>query len=393
MTSVQTLLVHYHEIGLKGRNRPTFEAALNRNLRKACADLAKVDPRVVSGRVVARLPEGAPAEAIAARAAKVFGVANVALATEIGFDMEQVCRIAHDVMTETPYETFAVRARIAHSDIGVSVREINEKVGAYLLEHAGGRVNLDAPERTCRIEVVRNRAMISASRLPGAGGLPVGVSGKVAVMLSAGIDSPVAAARLMRRGATCELIHFHSQPFTDGSSVRNVREITEVLTQRQFSSRLHLVPLAPLQQVVAAECPEPLRTIIYRRFMVRIAGAIAEAVGARALVSGDSLGQVASQTLENMAAVDAAAPMSVLRPLIGLDKLEIIDSAQDLGTFEISSAPCQDACVLFEPKSPTTRAKIPDLERAEASLDVRGLVQAAVDATEVESFRSASASS
>lgn len=384
---MHTLLVHYHEIGLKGRNRPTFEAALNRNLRRATADLAKIDPRVVSGRVIARLPEGAPADEIASRAATVYGVANVALAREIPFDLEQVCRVAQEVMAAEPYQTFAVRARIAHSEIGIKVREINEKVGAYLLEHVGGSVNLDEPERTCRIEIFRNRALISATRLPGAGGLPVGVSGKVAVMLSAGIDSPVAAARLMRRGAQCELIHFHSQPFTDGSSVRNVREITEILTQRQFESRLHLVPLAPLQQVVAAQAPEPLRTVLYRRFMVRIAGAIAANTGARALVSGDSLGQVASQTLENMAAVDAAAPMPVLRPLIGLDKLEIIESAQGLGTFEASSAPCQDACVLFEPKSPTTRAKIPDLERAESALDVDALVKAAVDATEVESFR------
>jgi tRNA uracil 4-sulfurtransferase len=384
---VQTLLVHYHEIGLKGRNRPTFEAALLRNLRRVTADLAKIDPRVISGRVVARLPEDAPGDAIAERCATVYGVANVALTREIAFDLDGVCRVAAEVMAEQPYETFAVRARVAHSEIGMKVREINEKVGAYLLEHVGGRVNLDDPERTCRIEIVRNRALISATRLQGAGGLPVGVSGKVAVLLSAGIDSPVAAARLMRRGAACEFIHFHSQPFTDGSSVRNVREILQILAARQYDCRLHIVPLAPIQQIVAAQAPEPLRTVLYRRFMVRIAGAIAAKTGAQALVSGDSLGQVASQTLENMAAVEDASPLPVLRPLIGLDKLEIIDSAQQLGTYEASSAPCQDACVLFEPKSPTTRARIPDLRRAEATLDVEAMVQAAVEATEIEFFR------
>lgn len=383
---MHTLLVHYHEIGLKGRNRPTFEAALNRNLRRACADLAKIDPRVISGRVIAPLPEGAPAAWVASRAATVYGVANVSLAREVRFDLEQVCDVALEVMRESPYETFAVRARIAHSEIGMGVREINEKVGAYLLEHAGGRVKLDDPERTCHIEIVRNRALIYAGRLPGAGGLPVGVSGKVAVMLSAGIDSPVAAARLMRRGAVCELIHFHSQPFTDASSVRNVREIAEILSHRQLDCRLHLVPLAPVQQAVAASAPDALRTVLYRRFMVRIAGAIGAATGARALVSGDSLGQVASQTLENMAAVDAVAAMPMLRPLIGLDKLEIIAEAEALGTFEASSAPCQDACVLFEPKSPTTRAKIADLERAEAAIEVDALVKAAVEGAETEMF-------
>lgn len=383
---MRTLIVHYHEIGLKGRNRPTFEAALRRNLRKSCADLAKIAPRSVSGRVLTAIPEGAPAEQIAARTAAVYGVANVSLAREVRFDFERICVEATEVMRERPYETFAVRARVAHSDIGMSAREINEKLGAYLLENLGGRVNLGDPERTCRVEVVRNRAMIYADRIAGAGGLPVGVSGKVGVMLSAGIDSPVAASRMQRRGALCEFIHFHSQPFTDGSSVRNVREIMETLARGQFSARLHVVPLAPVQQAVVAACPEGLRTVLYRRFMVRIASAIATATGATALVSGDSLGQVASQTLENMAAVDDASPMPILRPLVGLDKTEIIEAAQRLGTFETSSAPCQDACVLFEPTNPATRAKIPDLRRAEADLDIDALVAAAVGETQIERF-------
>lgn len=381
------VIVHYHEVGLKGRNRSMFERALVRNLVLSAADVAELRPRRLPGRIVVPMPEGADAGEIATRTARVFGIANFARARGGILDFDGICATAAEVMRARPYETFAVRARTAHSEFPLSGREINEKLGAWLLEHAGGRVNLSAPDRTCYVEIVGDLVLVYSDRIPGPGGLPVGVSGRVAVLLSAGIDSPVAAARMMRRGARCSFVHFHSQPFTDASSVRNTVELARILTRYQFESNLFLVPLAPAQQEIATQCPESLRTILYRRMMMRIASEIARRDGAKALVTGDSLGQVASQTLENLAAVEAAASMPVLRPLIGLDKTEIIAEAQGLDTFESSSAPCQEACVLFEPKNPATKARIIDTERAERALDLETLVRDAVDATELRSLR------
>lgn len=383
----QFLIVHYHEIGLKGRNRSVFERALVSNLRRATSDVCDLHPKRLPGRVVVPIPEGVDGAAVADRAGRVFGIANYALARGGKIDFDAICELAGREMRAARYETFAVRARTAHSTFPMSAREINEKLGAWLLENVGGRVNLSNPDRTCRVEIVGDLVLVYADRPSGPGGLPVGVSGRVAVLLSAGIDSPVAAARLMRRGAKCTFVHFHSQPFTDASSVRNTLEVAEILTRYQYDSTLHLVSLAPAQQLIATECPEALRTVLYRRMMVRIASELAARDKAVALVTGDSLGQVASQTLENLSVVEAASSLPILRPLVGMDKIEIIAEAQKLGTFEVSSAPCQEACVLFEPKSPATKARLLDAERAERALDMELLVSQAVASAEVRVLR------
>ena len=381
------LIVHYHEVGLKGGNRSLFERALVRNLSRATADMGPLKPRRLPGRIVADLPKDTDPAAITARAETVYGIANLARARggQIGFD--QICEVAGELMSAQQYETFAVRARVAHSTFGMSAREINEKLGAWLLEHVGKRVNLSEPNRTCYVEIVGDLVLVYVERLAGPGGLPVGTSGRVAVLLSAGIDSPVAAARMMRRGARATLIHFHSQPFTDASSARNVEEIAGTLTERQFESNLYLVPLAPAQQQIVTACPEELRTVLYRRMMMRIASEIARRDGAQALVTGDSLGQVASQTLENLAVVEDAATLPVLRPLIGRDKTEIIEEARALGTFEVSSAPCQEACVLFEPSNPVTKARLRDVERTETALDLETMTKEAADTAELRLVR------
>ena len=375
MAAATSLIVHYHEIGLKGRNRKLFEGQLIDNLRRAVGER----PTRLPGRLLIPLAAGLDADDAARRAAAVFGVANVAVARGgRGLSFDELAAIAEEMMADHD-GSFAVRARVAHSDFPMSARQINEELGARLVQRFGFPVDLSNPARTCRVEIVTDNVLVSTSRVEGAGGLPVGTAGTVAVLLSAGIDSPVAAGRMMRRGARCIFIHFHSQPFTDGSSERNATELAEILAERQHGGLMYVVPLAPAQQVIVASCPESLRTILYRRMMMRIAGAIAARERAKALVTGDSLGQVASQTLENLAAVEEASPLPVLRPLIGLDKLEIIDQAQALGTFEAASAPCQEACVLFEPKRPATKARIGELRRAEEGLDLDALVGEAID--------------
>jgi thiamine biosynthesis protein ThiI len=380
-------VVHYHEIGLKGRNRSAFENALVRNLARALAGTGAGRPRKLPGRLLVPLGPEADVEEVARRIARVFGVANFGLGLGGVFDPEALCEVAWEVVRDRPFRTFAVRARKAHSTFPLSAREINEKVGAVLLERSGKRVNLSEPELTCRIEIVGDLAVVYADRRPGPGGLPVGTAGRVVALVSSGIDSPVAAARMMRRGARVVFAHFHSQPFTDASSARQAAELVAILTRYQLSSTLYLVPLAPAQQAIAATCPEALRTLLYRRMMVRIATEIARREGAGALVTGDSLGQVASQTLANLAAVEEAAGLPVLRPLVARDKEEIVAEAKALGTFEVSAAPCQEACVLFEPRRPATRATVEELREAERAVDVLALTAAALEAAEVQRFR------
>lgn len=382
MSTRDAIVVHYHEVGLKKGNRPLFERALVRNITAATADLGDIRPRRLPGRYLVPIPDGVAPEAVSERLARVFGIANHSIARIGRLDFEQIAAVATDVMAEASFETFAVRARISSGKFPLSAREINEKLGAHLLERTGARVNLSNPDRTCRVEIVGDLVAIYADKHVGPGGLPVGTAGRVSVLLSAGIDSPVAALRMMRRGAICSLIHFHSQPFTDGSSVRNAREVAAVLRLFQHEATLHVVPLAPSQQAIVASCPEGLRTILYRRMMMRIATELARRDRSKALVTGDALGQVASQTLENLGVVGEVAGLPVLRPLIGMDKLEIIDEARAYGTYEISSAPAQEACVLFEPKRPATKARSRELEVAERDLDIAAMVADAVEQTE-----------
>ncbi len=381
-------IVHYHEIGLKGGNRSFFERALQRNLDRAMGDVAAGPAKRLPGRMLVPLANDADVEEARQRLSRVYGVANFAFAAGDRMTLEQIFEVAWArAQRRDDWATFAVRARKAHSPLPLSARELNEKIGAYLLERSGKRVNLTEPDLTVHVEIVGEMVFVYAARHPGPGGLPVGVSGRTATLLSAGIDSPVAAARMMQRGARSVFVHFHSMPFTDGSSVRQAEELAQMLTRFQYQSTLWLVPLAPSQQAIVAACPQELRTLLYRRQMMRIACLIADREGAKALVTGDSLGQVASQTMENLAVVEDASTIPVLRPLIGRDKIEIIDEATRLGTFEVSSAPCQEACVLFEPKRPATKASIAGARAAEGGVDVHGLAQEAVAASETRTYR------
>lgn len=380
-------VVHYHEVGLKGGNRSFFERALAQNLDRSLDGLAASHAKRLPGRLLVPLADDIDLPELIRRLGRVYGVANFSIARGDQMTTEQI----HDVAWEQaqaapPWETFAVRARIAHSKLPYTSRELNEKVGASLLERSGKRVNLSEPDLTVYIEIVGDLVLIYAGRHQGPGGLPVGVSGKALVLLSAGIDSPVAAARMMQRGSRCVFVHFHSMPFTDASSLRQVEEITAILAKLQHGASLYHVPLAPAQQQIVATAPQELRTLLYRRMMMRIAELVARKEGCKALVTGDSLGQVASQTMENLAVVEDAATMPVLRPHIARDKIEIIAEAERLGTFEASSAPCQEACVLFEPKRPATRATVDEARAAEEGLDVDALAKDAFENAEFKRF-------
>ncbi len=384
---MDALVAHYHEIGLKGRNRDFFEETLTRNLKRALRGTGYSRVRRGFGRVVVDFKSHAQVEEAAVRAARVFGVANVGVGRRVAQDLDAMGETALELMAAQPPSSFAVRARRSRSQFEHKSKSINEVVGQRIKDALGATVDLRQPEATAYLELFGTACIVYRTKLQGPGGLPSGVSGKMLTLLSGGIDSPVAAWRMALRGAEVEFVHFHGQPYTDPSSVRQVCDLVEILTRYQLRGVLHLVPLADAQREIVTHAPSDLRVILYRRTMMRIAQALAHERGAQALVTGDSLGQVASQTVENITAVDAAIPgTQVFRPLIGHDKLEIIELATRIGTYETSTRKHQDCCVLFEPRSPVTKTNREAAEGAEANLDIDAMVGKALAGLETRVF-------
>jgi thiamine biosynthesis protein ThiI len=247
-------------------------------------------------------------------------------------------------------------------------------------------VDLSHPDLTLYVELLTGEAHFAVEKCLGPGGMPVGVSGKVACLISGGIDSPVAAHRMMKRGCTATFVHFSGRPLVSRASEEKVREIVSLLTAYQYASRLYVVPFGEIQREIITATPEPFRVVLYRRMMVRIAEELARREGCWALVTGDSLGQVASQTPENLTVVSETAELPILRPLIGMDKVEITAEAQRIGTFDISIEPDQDCCKLFVPAHPSTKTRLDDIRKIERGLDVTGLMKQGVDKAELSEF-------
>jgi tRNA uracil 4-sulfurtransferase len=384
---LKSIILHYQEIALKGNNRPWFVSRLARNLRLATKDVGVREVRVLMGRIELILHDGAEWRAIRDRITNVFGVANFAMAGRAPLDVDAISReILKDLGDLNP-ESFRVSARRADKRFALSSPEIEREVGGRIAEARNWKVNLSKPALTIHVEALTEDAFYYFGKEPGAGGLPAGTSGRVACLLSGGIDSPVAAWRMMRRGCRVLFVHFHSYPILSRASQEKARELVKLLTRFQYDSKLFLVPFGEIQQQVLLTVPPPLRVVIYRRLMMRIAEAIARKNRAQALVSGEVVGQVASQTLENMASIDQVVSMPTLRPLVGMDKDEITAEAHRLGTFPISIIPDQDCCTLFVPKHPATKAKLRDIDAAESGLDIVDIVNRAVAAAVLEESR------
>ncbi len=390
-------LVHYHEIGLKGRNRSPFEKRLEANLRSAVQGLTERRPYRVASRLLVPMTDRDRAEDLIAAVAATPGVTTVSPALVTAREFEQIFRAAELAVADfaaaperragrtarpRPPRTFAVKARRSATDYPVSSNDVNIAVGDHLRVATGMTVDLDAPDVTVHVEIVQGFAYVYARRVPGPGGLPAGTSGRVVSLLSAGIDSPVATWRLIKRGAVVVAVHFSGRPQTDERSILHVHELGEVLERTRGLAAIEVVTFGDVQRQIALAAPPDLRVLLYRRMMVRIAEAIARRERARALVTGESLGQVASQTLENVAAVDAAATIPVLRPLIGMDKNEIMADARRIGTFDISTQAHEDCCTVFMPRMPATHASIAQVEAGEAELDVPALVAASLATVE-----------
>lgn len=378
-----SFVVHYQEIALKGRNRPWFLTRLIRNLRRAVSDLDVTAVKSVMGRIEVVLGPAADPAQVGERIRTVFGIANYSYAGRAPLDLDAIATaILTDLGDRVP-ASFRVSARRADKRFPMPSPQIEREIGGRIHEARGWKVDLTAPELEIHVQMLTRDAFYYFGKEKGAGGLPTGTAGRVACLLSGGIDSPVAAWRMMKRGCDVTFIHFHSYPILSRASVEKAQQLAGVLTRYQQKSRLYLVPFGEIQQQVLLAIPGPMRVVVYRRLMLRIAERIARTRRAQALVTGDAVGQVASQTLENLAVVGAAATLPLFRPLIGMDKDEIMDEAKRLGTYGISIIPDQDCCTLFTPRNPLTKARLHEIERAETALPIEELVAKAVTDVEV----------
>jgi len=374
---MQSVIVHYQEIALKGRNRPWFVERLVSNIRAAMADLGGVRVQALMGRVELQHASTDDWPEVRERLARLPGIANFSRAVRTDCDVGAIADTILADLVDVQVESFRVTAQRAYKQFPMTSPEIERDLGNRIRSAHGWRVDLDRPELDVRVEILKDEAFYCQRKEPGAGGLPSGVSGRVACLLSGGIDSPVAAYRMIKRGCRVRLIHFHSYPILSRTSQDKVAEIAELLTRHQLQSRLYLVAFGEIQRKVVLAVAPPLRVVLYRRLMLRIAEKIGRLSGAVALVTGEAVGQVASQTLDNMTVIDSAAAMPVLRPLVGMDKEEIVCEARQLGTYQISIIPDEDCCTLFTPKHPATRAKANQINEAEKSLAVDTLVEEA----------------
>jgi tRNA uracil 4-sulfurtransferase len=383
---MDSVLIRYHEIALKKGNRQYFTELLKRNLLAAVKDLGAKEIRSLPARLLLTFKNDIDPSITAQRIGTVFGVANFSLVERTARDIDALRSRILESINGTHFSSFRIETQRGDKTFPLTSPEINRQLGAAVKEKSGARVDLMNAEFTVTVEILTRDAFFGFNRIQGAGGLPVGASGRLVSLISGGIDSPVAAYRMMQRGCRLIFVHFHSVPYLDNTSQEKVRQLITTLTRHQFLSRLYLVPFGEIQRQIVASVARPLRVILYRRMMLRIAEAIARKEKAKALVTGESLGQVASQTLDNMVVVQQAARLPILRPLVGMDKQEIIDQARRIGTFEISSIADQDCCQLFVPKHPATKARFAEVEQDEAKFDVNSLVRYGLENTKEEEF-------
>lgn len=391
--SQPAIVIHYHELWLKGGNRRFFISKLVSNLRLAFAGIPVEKIARPNDRLVIHLGDGASIEQALRRVERISGIAYYAVARPVERDLAALCQAAWEEIKPLTFSSFAVRAKRSDKSFQYRSAEIERAVGKYILDSLNvarrhARVDLSHPDVTCRIEITTGPALVYARKITGPGGLPANTAGKMTCLLSGGFDSAVAAYQMMKRGAHLSFVHFYGTGARPGeSSIHIARELVRQLVPWQFTTKLYRVPFEEIQREIVRYAPESCRVLLYRRMMLRIAEALARRNRALALVTGDSLGQVASQTLRNMVSVEAAAKMPVFRPLVGADKLEIIETARKIGTHDISAEPFHDCCPVFLPRSPALYARTAELEAAEAGLDIPRLVRQGIEDTILETYR------
>jgi thiamine biosynthesis protein ThiI len=375
------VLLKFGELALKGRNRPLFVNALERNLRRLTSDLGPLDVRHRGGVLI--VTGDLPEDALVERCLALPGVSVVQPALRCGRDVAAGADAAVALLRGRPGRTFAVRSRRRDKRFPLRSIELSRVIGDAVRVRLGLDVDLSNPDMEVFVEVDHKELLVSRERLRGAGGLPVGSSGRALVLLSGGLDSPVAAYRMMKRGLRCDFVHFSGRPFTGPESVYKAYALAARLDRFQGGSRLFVVSFGNAQRRLATAGAGRLQVLSQRRLMVKVASELGRREGAEAIVTGDSLGQVASQTLPNLAVVEEAAELPLLRPLIDRDKSEIVEIAKQLGTYDISVLPDEDCCQLFSSKLAVTRGHTDDLRQIERTADVEEIVEELVEAAEL----------
>ncbi|MCP6718218.1 MAG: tRNA 4-thiouridine(8) synthase ThiI [Patescibacteria group bacterium] len=379
------IVCHYHEIGLKGKNRKFFEEKLVENIKKSLPKDSFEFVKRISGRIIVKLTDTGlkQKDKIKKSLKNVFGMVFFIFACNVKPEIKIINKKALEILEQEKFKTFRIRTQRSDKDFPLKSPKVSETVGAFIVKNLKKKVKLENPDITLFIEITRNHAFLYTEKISAYGGLPVGVGNKAVVLLSGGIDSPVAGFLTMKRGVKAIFVHFHARPYTDEASIDKVKRIVKILNKFQFNSKLYLIPFADVQKQILLKVSARLRVIFYRRLMMKIAEVVAKKEKALALVTGDSIGQVASQTLENIFVISEAVNMPILRPLIGFDKEEIIDLAKKIDTFDVSILPHQDCCARFLPARVETKADLKQVKSEEKKLDVEELIEKALESTKL----------
>jgi tRNA uracil 4-sulfurtransferase len=375
------VLLKFGELALKGRNRPSFVAVLERNLRRLSSDLGRIEIRRRGGVFI--VTGGEPQATLVERCLALPGISVVQPGLCCERDPSAAADAAVELLRGRPGRTFAVRARRRDKRYPLRSMELSRVIGDAVRVRLGLQVDLSEPDLELHIEVDHKEMLVSCERLRGAGGLPVGSSGRALVLLSGGLDSPVAAYRMMKRGLRCDFVHFSGRPFTGPESIYKAYALVGRLDRFQGGSRMFVVSFGPAQRRLATAGAGRLQVLSQRRLMVKVASELGRREGAEALVTGDSLGQVASQTLPNLAVVEEAAELPLLRPLVDRDKAEIVEIAKQLGTYDISILPDEDCCQLFSSRLAVTRGQADDLRQIERTADIEDMVDSLVESAQL----------
>lgn len=383
------VIVRYGEIAIKGKNKPVFEKKLLANIKNALKPLGNISVYRKHGRILIDV-EGHDHEAIIEEAKKVFGVFSLSPAIQLEKDFEKLEEKCLELLSEkVEFEdvcTFKVDSKRTDKSFPLKSPEISREIGAYLLKELSDSVSVDVnnPDVKVYAEIREDSYICFTEKVMGFGGMPLGTNGKALVLLSGGIDSPVAAWMIAKRGVEVEAIHYHSYPFTNERSLEKVKDLARILSKYCGPVKFYSVNLLPVQKMINEHCPPEELTIIARRFMMKIAERVARLKGCNALVTGESIGQVASQTINGLEVTDGAVEIPVFRPLIALDKIEIISISEKIGTYETSIIPEEDCCTVFLPKHPVTRPRLDRIEKSESVLPVEELIENAIATMEVE---------
>ncbi|MFQ5677009.1 MAG: tRNA uracil 4-sulfurtransferase ThiI [bacterium] len=382
----QIVVIHYGELALKGKNRPFFENKLKSNIKKAISVEGSFEIKKLRGRFILYIQQSGNIKAIEEGLGNVFGISHFSFGVVAEKKIGALKEAAWRLLDEKEFDSFRIETRRSQKDFPLNSMETNKQVGSFVQEKCGKKVDLTNPDVCCYIEITEHEAFLYTEKIPGLRGLPVGVSEKAVCLLSSGIDSPVASYLMLKRGVHLIYAHFHSEPFTSRASQENTARLVQVLNRLQYSSKVYFIPFIDIQKEIMAKAPSALRVLLYRRYMVRLAERIAEIEKATALVTGENVGQVASQTLSNIRVVGEVTRLPILRPLAGHDKEEIVQLAKRIGTFAISTEPYEDCCSLFVPENPETKATPQALLEAEKLLEVAPLLDRAIDESEISVY-------